>query len=150
MQTIEDMLKDHPFFDGLSAEHLAFLAGCASNIHFQAGDIVFREGTEANSFYVIRQGKVTVETLVEGRGPIVFETIGEGNVLGWSWLFPPYRWAYDARALETTRATVFDGVCLRNKCEAEPVMGYNLMQRFAHIITQRLQATRSLLVDLKF
>jgi CRP-like cAMP-binding protein len=150
MHTIEDILSEHPFFEGLDSRYIELLAGCASNIHFHAGDFIFREGEEANHFYLIRHGKLTVETLVADRGPIVFQTIHEGDVLGWSWLFPPYRWVYDARALENIRATAFDGACLRTKCADDHTMGYDLMQRFANIITQRLQSTRSKLVELKF
>jgi len=150
MQTIQEILAEHPFFEGLDARYVELLAGCASNVHFCAGDFIFHEGEEANYFYLVRHGKLTVETLVPGRGPIVFQTIHEGDVLGWSWLFPPYRWVYDARVLENTRATAFDGVCLRTKCAEDHTMGYDLMQRFARIITQRLQSTRSNLVELKF
>jgi CRP-like cAMP-binding protein len=150
MQKIEEILAEHPFFEGLDPRYIDILGGCASNVHFQAGEFIFREGEEANQFYLIRHGKVTVETFVPERGPIVFQTIQEGDVLGWSWLFPPFQWMYDARALEHTRATVFDGVCLRTRCSEDRVMGYDLMQRFASIITRRLQGTRSHLLDLKF
>lgn len=150
MQTIQEIVAEHPFFESLDPRYVELLAGCASNVQFQAGDFIFHEGEAANQFYLIRHGKVSVETLVAGRGPIVFQTIHEGDVLGWSWLFPPHRWVYDARALETTRATSFDGACLRTKCANDHTMGYDLMQRFANIITQRLQSTRANLIELKF
>lgn len=150
MPTIADILAEHPFFEGLDRNFLEIIAGCASNVQFKAGEFIFQEGQDANQFFLIRHGKATVETFVPGRGPIVFQTIHEGDVLGWSWLFPPYRWIYEARALEPTRVTAFDGTCLRTKCSNDHTMGYELMQRFAQIMMQRLQATRAYLVDLKF
>ncbi|NJN67857.1 MAG: cyclic nucleotide-binding domain-containing protein [Chloroflexaceae bacterium] len=150
IQTIEDVLTHHHFFKGLRLNHIQTIAGCASNIQFGPGDFLFREGEEANCFYVIRHGKVTVETFVPGRGAVTLQTIGPGDVIGWSWLFPPYKWCFDARALDTTRATTFDGKCLRTKSNEDYELGYRLMERFAHIIMDRLQATRVQLLDLKF
>jgi CRP/FNR family transcriptional regulator, cyclic AMP receptor protein len=150
MQNIEEVLAEHHFFKGLGLSNIQLIAGCASNVQFRAGEFLFREGEEANHFYVIRHGKVTVETFVPGRGPITLQTIGPGDVIGWSWLFPPYKWNFDARALDVTRATSFDGKCLRSKCDEDHSLGYLLMERFAHIIMDRLQATRVQLLDLKF
>lgn len=150
METIEEVLTQHSFFKGLSPNDIELIAGCASNVQFRPGEFLFREGGDADAFYVIRHGKVTVETFVPGRGPITLQTIVPGDVIGWSWLFPPYKWNFDARALDMTRATSFDGGCLRKKCDEDHDLGYDLMQRFAHIIMDRLQATRMQLLDLKF
>jgi len=150
METIEEVLTAHSFFKGLGPNDIELIAGCASNVQFRPGEFIFREGGDANAFYVIRHGKVTVETFVPGRGPITLQTIVPGDVIGWSWLFPPYKWNFDARALDTTRATSFDGKCLRKKCDEDHDLGYLLMERFAHIIMDRLQATRMQLLDLKF
>ena len=148
MQTIEVLLRDVPFFAGLSDEHLELIAGCGTNQHFDANDILFREGDQADNFYVIRHGTVALETFVPARGSITIETLEEGELIGWGWLFPPFRWHFDARALEVVRATAFDGACLRGKCDADPVLGYQLMSRFAQVLIERLQWTRLRLLDI--
>ena len=146
-RSLDDLLADVPLFGGLDGEALALLAGCARNVHFAAGDRIFKEGGEADVFYVVRQGSVAVEAFLPARGPVTIETIEAGDVLGWSWLFPPYRWHFDARALSVIRATVFDAVCLREKCDSDPVLGYALMGRFAQVLIDRLQWTRLRLLD---
>jgi CRP-like cAMP-binding protein len=148
METIDDLLAQHPFFRGLSPEDRKFLAGCASNVHFDAGQYLFREGEEAERFYAIRAGSVAVEIQVPERGPVMVHTVGPGEILGWSWLFPPYRYQLDARAREAVRATVFDGACVRQKCETNPALGYEMMKRVAHLVSERLDATRVQLLDL--
>ncbi len=147
VETLESIIKDHDFFRDLEAEYLRTLAGCASNVRFRAGEIIFKEGAEANRFYLIREGKIGIEVFVPGRGALTIQTIGAGEVLGWSWLFPPYRWNFDARAVENTRAFALDGECLRDKCEKNHDLGYELMKRFSVIMTARLQATRLQLLD---
>jgi CRP-like cAMP-binding protein len=147
MQNLEPFLAEHPFFKDLDRRYLELIVGCASNVRFDAGDFIFREGEEADRFYIIRHGKVALEVFAPGRGSITVQTIGEGDVLGWSWLFPPYRWHFDARALELTRAIALDGKCLREKCEEDHDLGYELVKRVAQIIMERLQATRLQLLD---
>lgn len=147
MKTLEPYIAEHPFLKNLEPQHLKILVGCASNVRFDAGQFILREGEEANNFYIIRHGKVSLEIFTPDRGPITIQTIGDGEVLGWSWLIPPYHWHYDARALELTRAIALDGKCLRMKCEQDHDLGYELLKRFAHIITQRLEATRIQLLD---
>jgi cAMP-binding proteins - catabolite gene activator and regulatory subunit of cAMP-dependent protein kinases len=147
METLEPILAQHPFLKDLESQHLQLIVGCATNVRFDAGQFVFREGAEAKQFYIIRHGKVGLETFVPGRGPITIQTLGEGDVLGWSWLFRPYQWHFDARALELTRAIALDGECLRGKCEADHNLGYELVKRFAQVIMERLQATRLQLLD---
>ena len=141
METLKGILAGHPFLSGLGDRHLDLLVGCASNVRFDEGQFILREGEEANQFYLIRHGKVALEVSALGRGPIIILTLGEGEVLGWSWLVPPYRWRFDARAVELTRAIVLDGRCLRTKSEEDHDLGYELLKRFAHIIEKRLAAT---------
>lgn len=148
MHTLEPILAEHGFFKGLEARHLHLIAGCASNTRFSAGEVILREGEEAIQFYVVRHGKVALDILVPGRGPITIQTVEEGEILGWSWLFPPYRWHFNARAIELTRALVLDGKCLRTKCEEDHDLGYEFLKRFSHVMEQRLQATRLQLLDL--
>ena len=147
MQTIEPLLAQHPFLKGLDPAHLKLITGCASNKVIQPGEFIFREGEEANSFYFIRQGKVVIETYSPEHGPITIQTRTEGEILGWSWLIPPYRWHFDARAEDQTRLIALDGKCLREKCEQDHDLGYELMKRFAVIIAERLEATRLQFLD---
>lgn len=147
MENLEKILAEHPFLQGLESHYLDLIVGCASNVKFDAGQFIFHEGEEANQFYVIRHGKVALEIFSPERGAIEIDTLEEGDVLGWSWLIPPYHWRFDARAVELTRAIALDGKCLRNKCEEDHDLGYQLLKRFAHIIEQRLQSTRLQLLD---
>lgn len=146
-QTLEPILAEHPFFQGLLPEELQLLTGCASNIVFRAGETICREGDPANQFFVLRQGKVALEVHTPERGSVVLQTIGAGEILGWSWLIPPYQWRFNARAVELTRAIALDGQCLRNKCEANPRLGYELLKRVAQVFAERLLATRLQLLD---
>ena len=147
METLEGLIAEHPFFNGLEMRHFQLLVGCASNVRFEPGQFVFREGEEANQFYLIRHGKVTLEIHAPPRGSIIIQTLDEGDVLGWSWLFPPYRWKFSAKAIESTRAIALDGNCLRGKSEEDHDFGYALLKRFARVIQERLQATRLQLIN---
>jgi CRP/FNR family cyclic AMP-dependent transcriptional regulator len=148
MQTIDTLLGQQPLFAGLDAQALSLVAGCAQNVHFASGDLLFREGGEAEHFYVIRHGRVALEVHDPRGGDLVVDTADEGDVVGWSWLVPPYRWLFDARAVIATSAVQFDGVCLRGKCEADPQLGYVLMKGVSHVMYERLQAARIRLLNL--
>jgi CRP/FNR family cyclic AMP-dependent transcriptional regulator len=147
MRTLDLVLRDVPLFEGLTNANRALIAGCAGNVRFLEGQTLFREGDPANTFLLIRHGSIAIETFVPARGGITIETIEPGEVVGWSWLFPPYRWHFDARALSTVRATAFDGACLRGKCDEDPELGYQLMSRFTQVLMERLQWTRLRLLD---
>ena len=142
-----DLISAHPFFRGLDKSYVSFLAGCATNVHYARGEYIFREGEAADRFLIVRYGLVSLRTNIPGRGDVTIQTVGEDDVLGWSWLFAPYRWNFSAYCLEETRAVSFDGVCLRTKCSEDHDLGYEMMARFAAIMTQRLQATRLQLLD---
>jgi CRP-like cAMP-binding protein len=142
------LLKEHAFFADLKPEYIDLLVECASNVRFEANQWIFRQGEDADRFYLIRQGKVAIEISAPGQPAIVIKTLTDHDVIGWSWLFPPYRWQFDARAIELTRAIALDGRCLRGKCETDPVLGYELMKRFSSIMLETLQATRLQLLDL--
>jgi CRP-like cAMP-binding protein len=135
-----------PVLAGLAREHLATLAACASDAEFDPGEQIAREGGSADAFYVVRAGTVAIELHAPGRS-LTIETIGPGEVLGWSWLFPPHRWHFDARALSPVAATRFDGACLRAACEADAALGYDLTKRFAQVFVDRLRWTRLRLLD---
>jgi CRP-like cAMP-binding protein len=147
MRQLDELIADSPVFAGLTAEQLGVVAGCAWNQHFAAGEPLFAEGAPADRFFLIRQGGVALEVQAPGRGALVMATLHAGEVVGWSWLFEPYRWHFDGRAIEATSAVSFDGACLRGKCDADHELGYALMRRFAASMIERLQATRLQLLD---
>lgn len=147
MQTLEPLLSEHAFFAGLHPADLSLLAGCASNVRFESGQMIFREGDPANQFFLIRHGRVALEIFSHNRGPVSIQTLAEGDVLGWSWMVAPFVWRFDAKALELTRALALDAECLRRKCDADPRLGYELLKRVVQVMTERLQATRLQLLD---
>ena len=147
MQTVEQLIADAPVFQEMAQEHLELIAGCAQNRTFEEGAYLMREGDPADSFYVIRYGRVALEIPVPSRGALTVETIEDGDLVGWSWLVPPFRTSLDARALSNTHTVVFDGTCLRGKADQDPELGYELMRRFVPVIVERLRATRVQLLD---
>jgi CRP/FNR family transcriptional regulator, cyclic AMP receptor protein len=148
MRAIDELLREHPFFSGLGDDALTLIAGCAANRHARAGEFLYHEGEPAETFFMIRHGRVAIEAHRPAGGSITIDTVDDGEVLGWSWLIPPHRWQFDARAVESSSLVVFDGTCLRGKCDADPVLGYALMQRVAGVMYARLQSTRVRLLDL--
>ena len=147
IEGLERIVREHPFFAGLEDGFRNLVVGCAKNVRFEPGQYLHREGESADEFYLLRHGRVALEVTDPARGPMAFQTLGEGEVVGVSWLIPPYRWAYDARALELVRAIALDATCLRNKCEADHTLGYDVMKRLVPILMQRLQATRLQVLD---
>jgi CRP/FNR family cyclic AMP-dependent transcriptional regulator len=142
MTGLEGILREHPFLAGLPEPHLALLAGCARNVRFEAGQYLFRAAEEASEFFLIRHGRVALDLVATSHEPVVVATLGEGDIVGASWLVPPYRWMFDARAATLVRALGVNATCLREKCEADHHLGYELFKRFAPILVKRLQATR--------
>jgi len=148
VQTLEPILAKLPIFTGLDKPYLELITGCAANAVFKDGDVLFREGESANQFFVIRDGRIALEIHVPGHGAVTIQTVEPGDVVGWSWLFPPHRWHFTGRATGNTRAISLDGECLRGKCEADHNLGYEFLKRFSHIMVQRLEATRLQLLDM--
>lgn len=147
MRGLDAILKEHPFFAGFTPEQSLVVSGCARNHRFDAGQYLFREGEPANEFFLVRHGKVALEIVAPGEAPIVIETLGKGEIVGASWLVPPYRWMFDARAVELTRAIGINAECLRGKCDADSQFGYEMMKRFLPVLVKRLNATRLQLLD---
>jgi CRP-like cAMP-binding protein len=148
MRTIPDLLAEHPFFAGLGVDALSLLAGCAANAHFRPGQYLFRHGDPADHFYVLRGGRVQLEVSSPGRGSLPLEVFGQDDVLGWSWLVPPYRWEADAQATEHTDVIAIGGPCLRDKCEDDPALGYELLKRGTAAMNARLFSALARLLDL--
>jgi len=140
--TFDSVDTDHPFLKGFKPEHLEILAANALPAHFATGEVIFREGEMANRFYLISEGAIVLETYTKDKGGALVDKIGEGDVLGWSWLFPPYYWRMDARAIEPTNAIFFYGTRLRQEAEKDHDLGFELMRRVAAVAIQRLQAAR--------
>jgi CRP-like cAMP-binding protein len=147
VRTIAEYLPDHPFFAGLDDRWIELVTGCAVNTHLHAGQQLFREGEPADTFYVIRKGRVEI-SMRTPTGSVVLDTVHDGDVVGWSWLVAPYRWTFDAQATEETSVISIDGGCLRGKCETDPEMGYALLQRVVQVMSARLHSARVRLLDL--
>ncbi|MGO8723048.1 MAG: cyclic nucleotide-binding domain-containing protein [Acidimicrobiales bacterium] len=136
------LVGDHPFLAELPDDMAALVRGCARSVTVRTGEYLLLEGDAADVFYLIRRGQVSLETRAPGRPPLVIETLGPGTEIGWSWLFPPYRWQFDARATEPVEAIAVDAICLRGKVDADPALGYELTKKFAAVMLSRLQAAR--------
>lgn len=145
---LDGILAEHPFFHGMSEAQIALLVGCAWNRRYRAGESIFRQGQDAGEFFLIRQGRVAVELDAADRGRLTLQTLGEGEILGWAWIVPPYVQRFDARAQELTRVVALDGACLRGKFDDDHELGYELLTRFVAVMTQRLEAARLQLLDL--
>jgi CRP/FNR family transcriptional regulator, cyclic AMP receptor protein len=144
---LDRIVREHPFFAGLDDAFCTLVCGCAKNVRFEAGQYLFHEGEPADEFYLIRHGRIALELNAPERGQVTFQTLGEGEVVGVSWLIPPYRWTYDARAMDLVRAIAMDAACIRQKCEADHDLGYDMMKRVTPVLIQRLQATRLQILD---
>ena len=149
IKPVETAIAVHPFLRGLKPAHLRLLADSAMRTHYEAGELIFREGDPANRFYLIEQGRVSLETQGKDAPPVSVQVIGPGDVLGWSWLFPPYYWHFDARVIEPTTAIFFYGTRLREQCEQDHDFGYEMMKRMTQVVIHRLQATRKELLSLR-
>ncbi len=144
---LDGVLRSHPFFKDLPEAFLNTVVGCAKNTRHKAGEFLFREKQAANEFFLIREGQLAIEINSPKFGPIPIQTVGAGEVVGWSWLFPPYEWHFDARVQETIRAISIDGSCLRAKLEKDPALGYDLMKRFTANMIKNLHSARLQLLD---
>jgi len=147
IEGLERIISEHPFFAGLEKSFLELVVGCAKNVRFEAGQYLFHEGDPADQFYLLRHGRLALQVASPGRGALTFQTLGAGEIVGVSWLIPPYRSTDDAKALELTRAIAMDATCLRQKCEADHELGYDLMKRFMPVLVQRLAAMRMQILD---
>ena len=147
-EDLSNILRQHPFLAGLSPENMQTLIGCASNVRFTEGTRIIHEGEVANTFYLVRTGRVALDIELPGRGHIRVQTVGPGEILGWSWLIFPYRWHFGGVAVADTRSIALDGECLRRKCESDPQFGYEMLKRLAVVMEERLDATQMQLLDM--
>ncbi|GAA0554686.1 CRP-like cAMP-binding protein [Rhizomicrobium palustre] len=146
MEGLHRIVAGHSFFAGMAEEHINVLTGCAKNVRFEPEEYLFHEGDTADQLYLLRAGTVALEVNKPGAS-ITIQTVGEGEIVGASWLVPPYRRGLSARAVDLTRALAFDAACLRGKCEADHDLGYEMMKRFLPILIQRLRAARRQILE---
>jgi CRP/FNR family cyclic AMP-dependent transcriptional regulator len=147
MTPLQTLIANHPFLTGFDPKYLAILAKGAKQIRFGPGDLIFREGDAAYQFYLVQDGQIALETHRPDGGDVVVQVLGGGDVLGWSWLFPPFQWHLQARAIHPTQAIFLDGAHLLVCCEENRDLGYELLKRIAQVVIKRLQATRQCLVQ---
>ena len=147
MKAVASVIAEHPFLHGLKPEHLRLLADSAMRVRYETSELIFREGDPANRFYLIEQGRVSLESHRRDEAPVAVQVIGPGDVLGWSWLFPPYYWHFDARAVEPTMAIFFYGTRLREQCEQDHDFGFEMMKRMTQVVIHRLQVARKQLLS---
>ncbi|HEY3593255.1 MAG TPA: cyclic nucleotide-binding domain-containing protein [Polyangiaceae bacterium] len=141
-ENLHEFLMNHSMFRGLTPDHIDLLTSNASTAEYGNRHRVFTCGALADKFYIIQKGKVGVEIPAIAGAPLTIQTVSDGSVLGWSWLMPPYRWLFDARALAPSSIVVLDGERVREVCESDPKLGYELMKRFALLMAERLNAAR--------
>jgi CRP-like cAMP-binding protein len=139
-------LATHPFLHGMSPDQLATLAETARDVQFPARHRLFEDGGYATCFWLIRSGHVSLDVHIPDQGRVIIENIGMGELLGWSWLFPPYRWVFGAMAAAPVEAFEFDAAAVRECCTADPGLGSEFNQRIIRVLARRLQATRLRLI----
>jgi CRP/FNR family cyclic AMP-dependent transcriptional regulator len=148
VEGIEQLLARHPFFSDMSEKARGLIAGCTVNRVFHDGEYIQREGDPSDHFYLVRHGSVALEINLPTRKPLVIETLQDGEVLGWSWLVPPYRVRFDSRAVGLVRTFCIDGSCLRGKCEQDCQLGYEFYKHFLPVVVDRLTAARLQMIDI--
>lgn len=148
MTDLEPIIRRQHFFSELPDEHIRLLTSCASNVRFDPGQVIFQAGVKADQFFLIRRGLVSLELPIQGKETITIQTVSSGEILGWSWLFPPYEPYFDARATDPVLAIGFDGECIRQECDANSALGYLLMKLFAQVFRERLRGSQLQLLDL--
>ncbi len=145
---VRQQLAGHPFVQGLEQQYVDVFVSLGRLVEFAARDIIFHEGQPADTFYLVRSGVVTLQVDAGGSFPRTIQHITEGSALGWSWLFEPYEWQFDALAQTPVRAIAFDAAELREHLQSDPICGYHVMSRVAEVMAKRLHATRHQLLNL--
>ncbi len=147
MLSPEEVLHEHPFFKGMNDQHLAFLVSVARPLHIEPNHFMFRQGGGADCFLVLYRGDMAIELHVGAKGARIIQTVGPGEVIGWSWMYPPHRWMYDGRALNTVDCLCLDGESVRNHMADDHEFGFEILRRFGEVIVESLNRTRLQLLD---
>lgn len=148
MNNLQDHISNHAFFANIDVAYQELIAGCAREKHFTAGEFLMKEGDTANRFYLLTEGQVAIECFLPGRGPMTVRNSHGGDMVGFSWLFPPFRVAFDARAMTPVETIMLDGRCLRGKTETDHELGYLLMKQFAQMMLKHMQSARRQMLDI--
>lgn len=148
-KNIEQRVAAHPFLKGMEAHQLAVLSQSAMPTEFNAGQLVFKAGDPANGFYLLESGAVSIEASERDNKPVVVDVVRAGEPLGWSWIFEPYHWQFDARATEPTRVICFSGILLRQHREEDLTLSHELFKRMCEVMVRRLQHARGKLATEK-
>jgi len=148
LRPIDSIIARHEFFKEFRRDHMEIMQACAEEVRFNRDQYLVRQGQGAERFFLIRKGQVRVELVGEDKKPIPVQTVGPNEIVGWSWMIPPYRWSFDVRAQEPTIAIVFDGSALRKTCEKDFELGFRLLQRVNFALLQRLEALRAQLLEI--
>jgi CRP-like cAMP-binding protein len=144
---IRETIAENSFFAGMDGQYLDFLAGTARYMKAEKGEILFRQGQPAKTFYLALNGQVAVEVAaIQGPG-LQLQALGAGQMLGWSWLIEPYRWDFQARVTEEADMIEFDGRAVLAQCEKDKAFGYQLYKRFTYLMSERLGSARRKMMD---
>ena len=146
-QSTTEYLSTHEFFSGFSDDNLKFLCECSSTREIKKGQILFRQGENAGKFYVVRNGRISIQMPAIMGPNLEIQALGKDQVLGWSWLISPYKWSFQAMAEEDSELLMFDGTAILARCEQEPKFGYELLKKFAALMSMRLDAARQKMMD---
>lgn len=145
--SLQPIIEKHPFLEGMKPDQIATLTGCARSHRYEAGEYLTREGEPAEHFFLLRGGRVALRIHHASTGGLTIQTVGGGEVVGWSWLIAPHRYRFDAQALEPTLVIDFDGTCLRQKCAENNALGYELFKRLSEALLKRIDAMHLQLLD---
>ncbi|MDP6505011.1 MAG: cyclic nucleotide-binding domain-containing protein [Planctomycetota bacterium] len=148
MQSLEEFIRNHFFFAEVDPSHCEAIAKSAAILSFEPGQPIIQEGAPAVQFYLITHGKVSLDVHTPSRGDVSIQTLTAGEVVGWSWIIPPYQWLFDARAVEHSDLIVIDGKALRERCEQDHQLGYLLLKNVTAMVANRLHGTRIQLLDI--
>ena len=148
IKSMKEVISTQPFFKGLDDQYLKLFAGCASNKMFKEGEFLLTENKPSTQFFIIEEGKAVIEVFAGNKGTIRVQTLSDGDLVGWSWLFPPYKNQFDAMALSLTKVIAFEGSCLQKKCKDDYKFGYEMLRRMTAVIIDRLRNTRLQLIDI--
>ena len=146
-EAVEGYLSSHKFFSGLDDDHRNFLLNSVAELQVKDGEVLFQQGKPAAKFYLLRDGKISIQVPALMGPTLEIQTLGQDQILGWSWLIAPYRWHFQARAMEDSSLLEFDGSAILAHCEEDPGFGYELLKRFAALMSERLDAARQNMMD---
>jgi len=145
--SITQVLADAPVFQGMSTEYVERLAGHAAERKVENGTCLFRSGDPAKHFYLLVEGEISIEIPALSGPTLQVQRLKPVRVLGWSWLLPPFKWSFNARAETDARVLEFDGESVLNECESDPTFGFEVIKRFSGLMAERLDAAHRKMME---